>query len=294
MIIQCEKCRAKFRLDETLLKEEGSKVRCSLCKHIFKAYPPEQVSAGEAEITAVSQEEELEETLLNESPPFMVVEATGTEGPRDGARIKEEPPPADTEEESIEDAEGIPADFPPKKSSKSRFLLILAGIIVLALIGAAVAIIFLAPGLIPDSLSILRPGEKHEIADIGARRLTIKPVTGSFVDSKKAGRLFVIRGMVRNDYPKTRNFILVKGCILNDKGQEVKTEFAYAGNTFNEEEIQALPLEEIKKAMKNRYGTDRGNFNVAPSINIPFTIVFENLPKDMSEFTVEPVSSSPG
>jgi predicted Zn finger-like uncharacterized protein len=40
MIITCEKCATRFRLDESLLKTDGSKVRCSLCKHIFTAFPP--------------------------------------------------------------------------------------------------------------------------------------------------------------------------------------------------------------------------------------------------------------
>ncbi|MDY6972003.1 MAG: DUF3426 domain-containing protein [Thermodesulfobacteriota bacterium] len=294
MIIECEKCRTKFRLDETLLKKEGSKVRCSLCKHIFRAYPPNPVSTEEAEITDFGLEQGLEATLIEESPPFDVEEGTDAERPGNGASLEEESSTVDTEEDSVEDAEGVPGVYPQKKSSKSRFLLILAGIILLVLIGAAVAIMFLAPGLIPDSLSISRPQDKHEITDAGANRLKITPVNGSFVESKRAGRLFVIRGMVKNDYPMTRKFILVKGCLLNDKGQEVKTEFAYAGNTFDEQEIKVLPLEEIKKAMKDRYGMDRKNFSVAPTTAVPFTIVFENLPEDMSEFTVEPYSSSPG
>ncbi|MFO7883217.1 MAG: zinc-ribbon domain-containing protein [Desulfobacteraceae bacterium] len=40
MIITCEKCGTKFNLDESLLKQEGSKVRCSQCRHIFISYPP--------------------------------------------------------------------------------------------------------------------------------------------------------------------------------------------------------------------------------------------------------------
>ncbi len=40
MIITCEKCATRFRLDESLLKADGSKVRCSLCKHVFTAFPP--------------------------------------------------------------------------------------------------------------------------------------------------------------------------------------------------------------------------------------------------------------
>ncbi len=40
MIITCDECSTSFRLDESLLKDEGSKVRCSQCKHVFTAFPP--------------------------------------------------------------------------------------------------------------------------------------------------------------------------------------------------------------------------------------------------------------
>ena len=41
MILTCQKCSTSFRLDETLLKATGSKVRCSLCQNIWVAYPPQ-------------------------------------------------------------------------------------------------------------------------------------------------------------------------------------------------------------------------------------------------------------
>ena len=41
MIIQCEECESKFQLDDSMLKESGSKVRCSVCKRVFTVYPPE-------------------------------------------------------------------------------------------------------------------------------------------------------------------------------------------------------------------------------------------------------------
>ena len=42
MIIECEKCNTKFNLDENLLKESGSKVRCSICKHVFTSFTPKE------------------------------------------------------------------------------------------------------------------------------------------------------------------------------------------------------------------------------------------------------------
>jgi predicted Zn finger-like uncharacterized protein len=35
MIIQCEQCRTKFRLDDSRVKDAGVKVRCAKCKHVF-------------------------------------------------------------------------------------------------------------------------------------------------------------------------------------------------------------------------------------------------------------------
>lgn len=40
MVIACEKCSTRFNLDESLLKKEGSKVRCCQCRHVFTAFPP--------------------------------------------------------------------------------------------------------------------------------------------------------------------------------------------------------------------------------------------------------------
>jgi chromosome partitioning protein len=43
MIIMCENCIKKFKVDEKLIKESGSKVRCSDCGHVFTAYRPAPV-----------------------------------------------------------------------------------------------------------------------------------------------------------------------------------------------------------------------------------------------------------
>ncbi len=40
MIIMCENCIKKFKIDDKLIKESGSKVRCSDCGHVFTAYRP--------------------------------------------------------------------------------------------------------------------------------------------------------------------------------------------------------------------------------------------------------------
>jgi len=50
MIIQCEQCRTKFKLDDAKVTERGVKVRCAKCRHVFTVRSPE---AAAPEIAAV-------------------------------------------------------------------------------------------------------------------------------------------------------------------------------------------------------------------------------------------------
>ena len=52
MYIECQQCDTTFRLDESLLKPTGSKVRCSQCGHIFVALPPAAEPATAAQAIA--------------------------------------------------------------------------------------------------------------------------------------------------------------------------------------------------------------------------------------------------
>ena len=47
MIVQCEKCDKKFKLNPDLVKPPAVRVRCSNCKHIFRVSPPEPVEVEE-------------------------------------------------------------------------------------------------------------------------------------------------------------------------------------------------------------------------------------------------------
>ncbi|MCG8473802.1 MAG: zinc-ribbon domain-containing protein [Desulfobacterales bacterium] len=48
MIITCQECDSRFVLDDKLIKPTGTKVRCSSCKHVFKAFPKDQVEEESA------------------------------------------------------------------------------------------------------------------------------------------------------------------------------------------------------------------------------------------------------
>jgi predicted Zn finger-like uncharacterized protein len=332
MIIECEKCKSKFELDEGLLRDEGTRVRCSQCKHIFTAYPS-SLSAEEPDLLEI---EDFEQDSTVETAP-----GSGPEGEEPIAEIYK-----DYEEALGESAEVIEGDLPrldldmdrereavtlerkaepvlgveqvakpkpkeaipgkPKKTArpsklrkpgKSPVLPVILIVIVL-LLGGATAVYFFAPQYIPESvvqfLPFLKGAESRERGDPGIRRLSFKAITGHFAESSKAGQLFVVKGIVVNNYSSSRSSILVKGSILDDKGKVVRTKLAYAGNSLTDDEIKQLSHDRINQAMRNRPGKGDMNLNVKPEAAIPFMVIFDELPDNLSEFTVEAVSSSPG
>ena len=320
MIIECESCESKYNLDEGLLKSGGSKVRCSVCKNVFIAYPPEEVLIEEP-ATDMILEEGLDETLSLDSQPGVDEKEAAPgkdaaesnfdlafEEAMDEADVheavpsdelpdieEEERPPAESadmpREEAEEGVEGAEAPVSKMKTGRSRALLVIL-LIVLLILGGAIAISKIAPNLIPGSIPFLKSSNKQEVADPGVARLSFKAVTGSFIQSSKAGQLFVIKGMVTNNYPKPTSFILLKGTILDDKGKVVKIKMAYAGNTFADKQIKEMPMETLNQGLKTRAGRNRMNLNMQPGATIPFMIIIDKLPENVSEFTVEAVSSS--
>ena len=320
MIIECGSCQSKYNLDEGLLKSGGSKVRCSVCKNVFIAYPPEEVLIEEP-ATDMILEEGLDETLsLDSQPGVDEKEAAPGKGAAesnfdlafeeamDEADVHEAVPsdelpdieeeeraPAESADMPREEAEeGLEAGEAPvskMKTGRSRALLVIL-LILLLILGGAIAISKIAPNLIPGSIPFLQSSKKQEVMDPGVARLSFKAVTGSFIQSSKAGQLFVIKGMVTNNYPKRTSFILLKGTILDDKGKVVKVKMAYAGNTLAEKKIKETPIEELNQGLKTRAGRNRMNLNVQPGATIPFMIIIDKLPENVSEFTVEAVSSS--
>jgi predicted Zn finger-like uncharacterized protein len=47
MVIQCEKCQTRFKLNENKIPEQGAKVRCAKCRHIFRVFRPEPEQVSE-------------------------------------------------------------------------------------------------------------------------------------------------------------------------------------------------------------------------------------------------------
>ncbi|HUU41982.1 MAG TPA: DUF3426 domain-containing protein [Desulfatiglandales bacterium] len=333
MIIQCEKCDTKFNLDGNLLKESGSKVRCTICKHIFIAFPPktdigvEEASTEVLERTEVIGSEEMpksedkvsdfEQTLAGGIMEEEGIEPISFEDLSlldSGIIEREEEEIADIEEamsraaevekrvvteNEMEREDEMQEEEEPAKSGpiikKRRIsgLWIAVFLIIFLLAGAVSALVIFKPDFIPWSFpTFQKQVPKEETFDMGNKRLSFKDLKGYFVNLENGEKLFVVSGSVVNNYPHQRSFIRIKSNILDSQGKAVKSKIAYAGNPIDDEELKSLPLEEVNKRLTNIKGKNNINVNILPNSGIPFMIVFSELPEDISEFTVEAVSSS--
>lgn len=101
MIVECEECQAKFNLDESKVPEQGRKVRCSKCKHVFVVKRP----APPVEDLALGIEDQEESPEVGPSPEPPVEEpAVGTQGQEESLEVDEGPAPP---EEKLASREGI-------------------------------------------------------------------------------------------------------------------------------------------------------------------------------------------
>ena len=104
MIITCNECNTHFNLDESLLQQTGSKVRCSKCKNVFLAYPsslseePDKSSEVETELEAVITDEEIESgEQYKVEEELEGIELTTDEAFEENTKVKEKPEEAGLE-----------------------------------------------------------------------------------------------------------------------------------------------------------------------------------------------------
>jgi predicted Zn finger-like uncharacterized protein len=306
MIVKCEECGSRFRLDEDILREEGSRVKCSVCKNVFTVFPPEsgpgeEDALGDARLGAT---EESETKDLSGTPEVQRRLFSDEAADNSFDRLFEDA----LEEEALE-AEGLETEEtgdisateygapdlsqPAKWKKHVPRVLLITLIVILVFIVGALIVFFLAPDILPDSLSSLKPVKKEEISDTGIRRLAFQDVSGSFLHNTPSGQLYIIKGEIINNNPKSRSYLLLKGTILDEKGKAVTQKLMYAGNIFSEKQLRDMSMEEIDKGLKNRSGRENVNVNVKPGGSVPFMVVFENLPDNVVEFEVEAVNSAP-
>jgi pilus assembly protein FimV len=177
---------------------------------------------------------------------------------------------------------------------RSRFgKMVLLVVLVFLLLAAAGYGVFNVLNMTGSQIPIIGSYMKTEIPDPGNLKMIAFDLNSKFEENQHTGKIFIITGIIKNEYSEARSFIKSTGKIYEPAKKLSHTEHVYAGNVFSELELRSLDMEAIKNRLDNRFGQNRSNVNIEPGQSVPFMIIFSNLPQQLEEFTVEIESSSP-
>ena len=242
---------------------------------------------------------ELEGTVLqadvttDEFATDELLETSGVDNRTDGSPVADEPPLT-------------PAAMMPKSRSKkpvfaTLLLLLLAGGVLIVPNMLGIKIPYISDIKIPylSDLDIRIPYLSDKLnpkAKDVAGNLKIVPLGGTinarFVNDSQGNQRFVIHGKIKNDYDHPRSFIKVTGKIYQKGGKLVKSESVYCGNVLSDSELAGMKIAAITKRLRNRFGDKKSNIKVKTGQTVPFMIVFDKLPQNLDEYTVEVDGSS--
>lgn len=181
---------------------------------------------------------------------------------------------------------------PKKKTSKT--LLVLFFLILLGGLGYGAYYAVTQLGIeIPYLSDYLKPKPQDPA---GTLNLSTMEINSKFIENSLSGRLFVITGKVRNGYSTNREKIRLQGKLFTKGKVLVKTEYSYAGIMLDDQELATLPIAQIKQRLTAVPQVQTGSTIVKPGQNIPFMVIFSELPppEQLDEFAIELLSSVQG
>jgi predicted Zn finger-like uncharacterized protein len=189
------------------------------------------------------------------------------------------------------------ADEVPGLSRTRKVLLAVIGVVVLALAALVVprSLDIHIPFLSDVDVPFLGKVFQTEPEDV-AGNLKMAPVpenlSAEFIENPGAGRLCVVRGQVRNNYDHPRSAIRVTAKLYTKDKTLAKTTTVYAGNVLSNSELAAQDMAAIAARLKAKAGANNSNVGVKPGQSIPFMAVFDNLPGNLDEYSVEVAGST--
>jgi len=265
MIVTCESCGTKFRVDERKLKKPVTKVRCSRCKHVF--------------VIRLEPESDDEEMVILDP-------TTNEDLPKDfekeiGGKVESTTSPTTVEPPTSASTTRRPYSQPPVARSKIFVLVALP----LLIIAVGVSYYFFANPV------------KRAVKQ--SPRVEVPPITVSdkteayFIENVHVGQMLVVQGEVINTAPYPVSFIMLEGKIYGPKDKVAIRQRFYAGNIMTKEELAQWPINEIQSRILHREGDNLSNVHVKPGERVPYMVVFYNLPpiEELTDYSVEYINA---
>jgi hypothetical protein len=194
-------------------------------------------------------------------------------------------------------AAAVQAAEAPRRSGFSKLLVAVLGVLVLAIAAVVVPrsldihIPFLSDLEIPLLGKIFQSQPEDTAGNLKMAPLA-ENLSAEFIDNPGAGRLCVVKGQVRNNYDHPRSAIRVTAKLYTKDKALAKTTTVFAGNVLSNQELTTQDLAAIAARLKNKDGANNTNVGVKPGRAIPFMAVFDNLPNNLDEYSVEVAGST--
>ena len=307
MNVTCPQCKTVYRLPDDKAKA-GVKLRCSACRHVFVL--PEEAPADRP---LTLDEEEKQETP---SPLAM----SGLEGSEPRASLDEGLSFGETSasrEDSLDmtmDASGIAGgdeqrdeqydedapvqaealDMPEEK--KSRFEGMFGLLLCIAIIAGGVWAWQNTNYL--DGLKTLFSSEELTAEKVSTEpddiisELKIVEHRGYPLKNKKIGDLLVIEGKVRNNFTTARELISLEAELYGADGKVLASRRQVAGVSLSPFQLEVLDKTELENTLNRKLDIITSNINVLPGAEVPFTVVFSDVPAGASDYKVRIVEAS--
>lgn len=260
--------------------------------------------AEEEKASAPDEITEKEEFSFSE-PESQALKAT--EADPEKLEAKEEPPASENmaaqgtpvaasdllnQDPDEQEAEQLYQHLAEKKSSPfSSAIRVLLLLILAVLVAVGVFVYINGPDKLNETIQQLIG--QQTVAPEPTGQITLANLEGKFLHNEHVGEVFLIRGEAINNFSQARSSIQVKGIIFDQGGQPLLQKTVFCGNPIADEEISGRPFEELEKMMGNQFGKNLSNMKINAKQTIPFDIVFKDLPKNLSEFSVNVTSSKP-
>ncbi len=170
------------------------------------------------------------------------------------------------------------------KSKKSKVIIILAVLILLC--GGGVGGWWYYSSHMAES----KPQDPASLAK-SVELMTMRNVRQYYVENEKIGSVFVVEGIVVNEFPVPKDLIEIEAAIYGKDKNTLMLKKQLAGTVLSLFQLQVLGEEELESFLTNQIEILSRNTNVPPNGEVPFMVLFYNPPTDVAEFGVKITSA---
>lgn len=260
MIIACPECKTKYRLSEEKVKSEGTRVRCSRCKHVFTISPQDDISD--------------QGFLGQDSNPI------------------QQPDPDEDLFSTVPGREDDQARIRPRKRKWGALVFIL---FIALLLGAGGYLFWpqietWIPFVSSQPKSTIELSQKTE-APVDTKAIALKDVRQYMVENQNMGRILVIEGRAVNTSESAKQMIKIMATLFDEQGGKVAEKEFLCGNTASVYELQELSREELQKILTAQAGILTSNSHVPPGQDLAFMTVFFQFPDQVAEFSLKVIQA---